>query len=107
MKVGIRKSHRKSHYPNLKQLLFEFGFGPCVCVCVCCLFRIVQLLLSLQAIVMSEYIYFNEPGYEGTAGTEEGEKFNTAYSNIVKLGNIRFAMIESMRNPLPEFKEII
>jgi len=43
---------------------------------------------------MSEYVYFNEPGYEGTMGTEEGHKKNVGYSNIVKISNIRFAMIE-------------
>ena len=41
---------------------------------------------------MSEDVYFNEPGFEGEQGSEEGEKKNEAYSNIVKLGNIRFAM---------------
>lgn len=43
---------------------------------------------------MSEYVYFNEPGYEGHAGTAEGEKLNRGYQNIVKIGNIRYAMIE-------------
>ncbi|KAL4488907.1 hypothetical protein ABPG72_005694 [Tetrahymena utriculariae] len=68
---------------------------------------ILQLLVSIQAIVMSEYVYFNEPGYEGHAGTPEGEKLNRGYQNIVKIGNIRHAMIEQINNPLPEFKEVI
>lgn len=56
--------------------------------------NLLQLYLSIQAVVMSEEVYFNEPGYEGEAGTEEGEKRNEGYSNIVRLNNIRFAMIE-------------
>ena len=43
---------------------------------------------------MSEEVYFNEPGYEGEAGTTEGEKKNEGYSNIVRLCNIKFAMID-------------
>ena len=43
---------------------------------------------------MSEYVYFNEPGYEGSAGTVEGEELNLGYSNIVRIGNIRYAMID-------------
>lgn len=43
---------------------------------------------------MSEDVYFNEPGFEGEANTAEGEAKNEAYSNIVKYGNIQFAIIE-------------
>jgi hypothetical protein len=43
---------------------------------------------------MSEYIYFNEPGYESRAGTPEGERLNTGYSNVVRIGNIRYGILE-------------
>ena len=43
---------------------------------------------------MSEEVYFNEPGYEGEAGTDEDEKRNKGYSNIVRLNNIRFTILE-------------
>lgn len=43
---------------------------------------------------MSEDVYFNEPGFEGEAGTPEGDAKNEAYSNIVRYGNVMFAMIE-------------
>ena len=33
---------------------------------------LLQILVSTQAIIMSEDVYFNEPGFEGEAGTEEG-----------------------------------
>jgi hypothetical protein len=42
---------------------------------------------------MSEEVYFNEPGFEGEAGTDMGEKKNQGYSNIVKYANIKYAMI--------------
>lgn len=56
---------------------------------------------------MSEYVYYNEPSYESSMGTEEGEKFNVAYSNIVRIGNIRYAMIDAIRNPTKGFEEVI
>lgn len=48
---------------------------------------------------MSEDVYFNEPGFEGEAGTVEGEKKNEAYSNIVRYCNIKFAMIDNIKTP--------
>ena len=46
----------------------------------------------LIAFKVSEYVYFNEPGYENTINTVQGQEANNAYSNIVKYGNIKYAM---------------
>ena len=43
---------------------------------------------------MSEEVYFNEPGFEQEANTEEGERKNEGYSNIVRYCNIKYAMID-------------
>ncbi len=56
---------------------------------------------------MSEDVYFNEPGFDGEQGTEEGEKKNEAYSNIVRLGNVKYAMIEQIKNPPKGFEDVI
>ncbi len=56
---------------------------------------------------MSEEVYFNEPGYEGESGTLEGEKKNEAYSNIVRLCNIKYAMLAMIKKPTNGFEEII
>lgn len=68
---------------------------------------LLQVLVSLQAIIMSEEVYFNEPGYEGEAGTEEGERKNEAYCNIVRYCNIKYAMIDQMKNPSKGFETVI
>ena len=68
---------------------------------------LLQVVVSLQAIIMSEEVYFNEPGYEGEAGTEEGERKNEAYCNIVRYCNIKFAMVDQMRNPSKGFETVI
>lgn len=69
--------------------------------------NLLQLFLSIQSVVMSEEVYFNEPGYEGEIGTEEGEKKNEGYSNIVRLNNIKFAMIRHITNPIKGFEDVI
>jgi hypothetical protein len=45
---------------------------------------------------MSQEVYFNEPGFEGEAGTPEGERKNTGYMNIVRYGNVKWAMLEKL-----------
>jgi ubiquitin-protein ligase len=54
---------------------------------------ILQVLVSVQAIIMAEEVYFNEPGFENEAGTVEGEKKNEGYANIVRFANVKFAML--------------
>lgn len=56
---------------------------------------------------MSEDVYFNEPGFEGEANTPEGESKNEGYSNIVRYGNIQYAIIDQIKNPPPGFEQII
>ena len=56
---------------------------------------------------MSEDVYFNEPSFESEAGTVEGDKKNEAYSNIVRYSNVKFAMIDAIKNPTPGFETII
>eukprot|EP00743_Colponemidia_sp_Colp-15_P003750 GILK01004046.1.p1 GENE.GILK01004046.1~~GILK01004046.1.p1 ORF type:complete len:1912 (-),score=378.64 GILK01004046.1:123-5405(-) len=68
---------------------------------------LLQVLCSIQALIMSEDVYFNEPGFEHEAGTDEGEHKNAAYANIVRYGNVKFAMVEQLRNPSPGFEEAI
>ena len=68
---------------------------------------LLQVLISIQSIIMSDLVYFNEPSYEYDMGTPSGEAKNEAYSNIVRYSNIKYAMIEQIRNPSPGFEEVI
>jgi ubiquitin-protein ligase len=68
---------------------------------------ILQVLLSTQAIIMSEEVYFNEPGFEGEAGTVDGEKRNEGYSNIVRYGNVKFAMLGQLKSPPKGFESAV
>ncbi len=65
------------------------------------------MLVSVQAIIMSEEVYFNEPGFEQEAGTTEGEKKNEGYMNIVRYGNVKYAMLGQIKNPSKGFESVI
>jgi hypothetical protein len=56
---------------------------------------------------MSEEVYFNEPGYENTAGTPDGERHNEGYMNIVRYGNVKWAMLGQIKNPSKGFETVI
>jgi hypothetical protein len=56
---------------------------------------------------MSEEVYFNEPGFEGEAGTTEGERKNEGYMNIVRYGNVKWAMLDKLKNPTKGFEDMI
>jgi ubiquitin-protein ligase len=68
---------------------------------------ILQVLVSVQAIIMAEEVYFNEPGFENEAGTVEGEKKNEGYANIVRFANVKFAMLGQLKNPSRGFESVI
>jgi hypothetical protein len=56
---------------------------------------------------MSEEVYFNEPGFENEAGTVEGEKRNEGYMNIVRYGNVKWAMLGQIKKPSKGFETAI
>ena len=69
--------------------------------------NLLQVLLSIQAIVMSEGVIYNEPGHQNDAVTDVGKSRNLGYSNIVKLANIKYAMNGHLKAPPACFKEVI
>jgi ubiquitin-protein ligase len=68
---------------------------------------LLQVLLSIQAIIMSNEVYFNEPGYEHEMNTHQGDLYNRGYSNIVRWGNLKYAILEQLRKPEKGFEDII
>lgn len=68
---------------------------------------LLQVFASIQSLIMSEDVYFNEPGYEELQGTPEGMAANLAYSRIVRYGCVKYAMTEQLRRPSPLFADII
>ena len=66
-----------------------------------------QVMVSIQSLVMIPDPYFNEPGYEREYGTETGKKHSHDYNQRVRLGTMKWAMVDQMKNPTPGFEEAI
>lgn len=69
--------------------------------------RMLQVLVSIQSLILVPEPYFNEPGYEREIGTKQGERRSLEYSMPVRENCIRWAMIENLQNPPHEFREVI
>lgn len=63
-----------------------------------------QVLISIQSLVMTNKIIQNEPGYGKLA---ENSHENTLYKFEVLYGNIRFAIIDTIKNPPKGFEEVV
>lgn len=59
---------------------------------------ILQVLVSLQALVLNEKPYYNEAGYDSQIGKAEGEKNSFSYNENAFLGTCR-SMIYLLRKP--------
>lgn len=68
---------------------------------------LLQVLVSLQALVFVPEPYFNEPGYESSIGTPEGTESSKGFNAALVPNTIRLAMLEQMRNPPAGFEEVV
>ncbi|CAH8354134.1 unnamed protein product [Eruca vesicaria subsp. sativa] len=65
-----------------------------------------QLLVSIQALILNQKPYFNEPAYGGTKGTKSGEAHSKVYSENVFILSLR-TMVYRMRKPPKHFEEFV
>lgn len=70
----------------------------------------VQVLISIQSLILVPEPYFNEPGYERSMNTPEGDARSRQYNLQVQQNNIRYAMLDNLKaaqRHFPEFEEVI
>nr|CAD1835375.1 unnamed protein product [Ananas comosus var. bracteatus] len=67
---------------------------------------ILQVLVSLQGLVLNSKPYFNEAGYEKQVGTVEGEKNSLPYNENTYLLNLK-SMLYIMRRPPLHFEDFV
>jgi len=65
-----------------------------------------QVLVSIQSLILVEQPYFNEPGWERQMYTEEGRKKSFDYNDNLRLENMRWAIVDKMKNPPNGFEEL-
>ncbi|XP_054010480.1 baculoviral IAP repeat-containing protein 6 isoform X1 [Hylaeus anthracinus] len=66
-----------------------------------------QVLVSIQSLILVSEPYFNEPGYERSRGTTSGAQSSQEYNANICQATAKWAMLDQIRNPCPCFKEII
>uniref|UniRef100_A0A1B6HP87 UBC core domain-containing protein n=2 Tax=Homalodisca liturata TaxID=320908 RepID=A0A1B6HP87_9HEMI len=66
-----------------------------------------QVLVSIQSLILVPEPYFNEPGYERSRGTQAGNQSSREYNSNICQATVKWAMLEQLRNPSPCFKQVI
>ncbi|XP_015597939.1 baculoviral IAP repeat-containing protein 6 isoform X3 [Cephus cinctus] len=66
-----------------------------------------QVLVSIQSLILVSEPYFNEPGYERSRGTTSGAQSSQEYNANICQATAKWAMLEQIRNPCPCFQEVI
>jgi len=64
---------------------------------------LLQVLVSIQSLIFVEKPWFNEPGYEKTEGTPQGEAQSAAYCAQVAADSLAWALLPALRQPPPAF----
>lgn len=67
----------------------------------------IQVIVSIQSLIMVDEPYFNEPGYEREIGTERGTNNSRDYNDTIRYETVRLAMVDMLRNKPPEYEDFI
>jgi len=68
---------------------------------------LLQVLISVQSLIFVNNPYFNEPGYEQRMNNDADKKASLEYSKNIQINTVKWAMIDCLKNPCPEFKDAI
>jgi ubiquitin-protein ligase len=69
--------------------------------------NVLQVLLSIQGMILIPDPMYNEPGYEGMRDTPEGNERSAQYNAGIRLSTVRYAMVDQLRKPVEGFDDII
>ncbi|KAD2393922.1 hypothetical protein R6Q59_012950 [Mikania micrantha] len=65
-----------------------------------------QVLVSIQGLILNMKPYFNEPGYAHSSGSSEGEKCSVKYNEDTLILSLK-TMVYTMRNPPKHFEDLV
>jgi baculoviral IAP repeat-containing protein 6 len=68
---------------------------------------LLQVLISIQSLILCPQPFFNEPGFEREMGTPVGEAHNKRYNETIREATVRWAMLEALRHPVAGFERIV
>ncbi|KAJ3999011.1 hypothetical protein F5050DRAFT_1893090 [Lentinula boryana] len=64
---------------------------------------LLQVLISIQSMILCEEPYLNEPGWASSAGTPQSKAYSANCRRMV----VRIAMLDALQNPPEPFEEVI
>jgi len=68
---------------------------------------LLQVLVSIQSLILVPQPFFNEPGYEAQIGTPRGDQNSRQHNETLRVATIEHAMIGQLRNPPSGFEDVI
>ncbi|KAJ9590397.1 hypothetical protein L9F63_016558, partial [Diploptera punctata] len=68
---------------------------------------LLQVLISIQSLILVPEPYFNEPGYETLLGTDRGKRFSQSYNEDIIIHTIAHAMVAQLKRPCSGFEDVI
>ena len=66
-----------------------------------------QVLISIQSLILCLEPYYNEPGFERLYGTPQGDSESLKYSEDVFRNNLKYAVLGQLSNPPEGFEEVV
>ncbi len=66
-----------------------------------------QVLVSIQSLILVAEPYFNEPGYERSRGTPCGTIASRDYDANIRRASVRWGMLDMLRRPPECFREVV
>ena len=68
---------------------------------------LLQVLVSIQSLILVPDPCFNEPGYEAQRGTPQGDALCEQYNSQIRAATLKHAILEQMLRPPPAFADVV
>ena len=68
---------------------------------------LLQVLVSIQSLILVNDPFFNEPGCEKMMHSAQGNQASANYNKKIQIATVTFAMIQALRSPSPIFQDVI
>jgi len=58
---------------------------------------LLQVLISIQSLIMVADPYFNEPGYQSSLNTPQGDALSKKYNAAIRRGTLHYAVLGQLQ----------
>ncbi|KAI3413664.1 Baculoviral IAP repeat-containing protein 6 [Globodera pallida] len=68
---------------------------------------LLQVIISIQSLILVNDPYFNEPGYERYNNTQQGDLASQRYNAVIQVATVRWAILEQLKRPPIELESVV